>query len=103
MTMSIYGSALMFGEFTLGYLSDRIGRKPVLVLGLALFLAQFAGLVLFRDFEWIAFSFLLAGLGNALFDPALSACVLDITPPEHKSRILGFKGTAASLCNVLGP
>jgi len=101
--MSTYGVALMFGEFALGQLSDRLGRKPVVVLGLALFSAQFVGLVIFRDVTWIVMSFILAGLGNALYDPALSALILDIIPPEHTAGMIGLKGTAGSLGNLLGP
>jgi MFS family permease len=103
LVMSTYGLAFMFGEFFLGSLSDRLGRKPVLVLGLALFSAQFIGLVIFRDATWIVVSFLLAGLGNALYDPALSALVLDITPPEKTAGTMGLKSTASSLGNLLGP
>ena len=101
--MSIYGAALMAGEFALGRLSDRLGRKPVLVLGLALFSAQFLGLAFLRDAFWIGLAFLLAGLGNALYDPALSAHLLDIAPGEHRARLLGLKSTAASLGALLGP
>jgi MFS family permease len=101
--MSTYGLACTFSEFALGHLSDRLGRKPVLVLGLALFSAQFIGLVLFRDAAWIVVSFILAGLGNGLFDPALSAHLLDITPPEHTARVMGIKATAGSFGNLLGP
>lgn len=103
MVMSAYGVTFMLGEFALGRLSDRLGRKPVLVLGLALFSAQFAGLVIFRDATWIVLSFSLAGLGNALYDPALSALILDITPREQTAGMLGLKGTAGSLGNLLGP
>lgn len=98
-----YGVAFMLGEFALGKLSDRLGRKPVLVFGLALFSAQFVGLVIFRDMTWIIVSFILAGLGNALYDPALSAFLLDITLPENTARIMGLKATAGSLGNMLGP
>jgi MFS family permease len=101
--MSIYGAAMTVGEFTLARLSDRWGRKRVLVLGLGLFSFQFLGLLFFRRFDWIALSFLVAGLGNALYDPALSAYLLDISPQEHKARVMGIKSTVASLGNVLGP
>lgn len=101
--MSWFGGACTFGEFVLSRLSDRFGRKPVLVLGLVLFSAQFVGLAVFRDEIWIVVSFILAGLGNAIYDPALSAYILDIAPPEHKASVMGLKGTVGSLGNMLGP
>jgi MFS family permease len=103
LVMSTYGVALMFGEFALGQLSDRVGRKPVLALGLMLFSAQFIGLAIFHNVTWIVMSFILAGLGNALYDPALSAYILDITPPEYKARSMGLKSTVGSLGSLLGP
>jgi DHA1 family tetracycline resistance protein-like MFS transporter len=103
LVMSTYGLACAVGEFSLGRLSDYLGRKPVLVLGLGLFAAQFVGLVIFRDMSWIVMSFLLAGLGNALFDPALSAHILDITRSNETARVMGFKSTVGSLGSMLGP
>ncbi len=103
LVMSAYGLACAFGEFTLGRLSDRLGRQPVLALGLALFSAQFIGLVMFHDAAWIVASFVVAGLGNALYDPALSAAILDITPRDQTARMMGLKATAGSLGSMLGP
>jgi len=103
LVMSTYGIAMTFGEFFLSHLSDRLGRKPVIVCGLIFFAAQFIGLAFFQNYILIAITFVIAGLGNALFDPALSASILDIAPAEHQSRILGIKSTASSLGNILGP
>jgi len=101
--MSTYGVAMLVGELTLGRLSDRWGRKPVITLGLVLFSAQFIGMAFFRDYLLIAAAFLLAGLGNALYDPALSASILDISPAEHRARILGIKSMVGSSGSILGP
>lgn len=101
--MSTFGMACTLGEFSLSQLSDRLGRRPVIALGLVLFSAQFIGLALFRSYVLIAITFVIAGLGNALFDPALSAAILDIAPPEHRGRSLGIKSTVASLGNIVGP
>jgi MFS family permease len=103
LAMSTYGIAMALGEFGLSHLSDRLGRKPVILLGLILFLAQFIGLAFFRDSILIAVTFVIAGLGNALYDPALSASILDIAPTEHQVRALGIKSTAGSLGSILGP
>ena len=56
LAMGAYGMALMLGEFALGQLSDRLGRKPVLIIGLVLFSSQFIGLMIFRNMAWIALS-----------------------------------------------
>jgi len=103
LVMSTYGIAMMLGEFGLGHLSDLFGRKPVIVLGVILFSTQFIGLAFFRNYIWISVCFVAAGLGNALFDPALSASILDITHKDHQARIQGLKSTAGSLGTILGP
>ena len=103
LVMSAFGVAMMAGEFAFGRSSDRLGRKPVILIGLVLFSAQFIGLAFFRNYLLIAITFLIAGLGNALFDPALTASILDISPLEHRARILGIKYATGSLGNVLGP
>ncbi len=103
LVMSTYGISMTLGEFGLGRLSDTLGRKPVIIAGLLLFSAQFIGLAVSRDYVLIAAAFVVAGLGNALFDPALSASILDIAPAEHQARMLGMKSTAGSIGNILGP
>jgi MFS family permease len=103
LVMSVFGLATAVGEFALGRLSDRWGRRPILALGLLLFSAQFAGLAWSSSAVWIVVSFLLAGMGNALFDPALNAAFLELAPPEHRSGVMGMKSTAGSLGSLLGP
>jgi MFS family permease len=103
LVMSTYGIAMTLGEFGLGHLSDRLGRKRVIILGLALFSAQFVGLAFSSNYILVVAAFVIAGLGNALYDPALSAAILDIAPAQHQARLLGIKGTAGSLGNIVGP
>lgn len=103
LVMSTYGVAMVCGELALGQLSDRLGRKPVIIMGLVLFSAQFIGLAFFKNHSLIAAAFVIAGLGNALYDPALSASILDISPEQHRSRILGIKSMVGSSGSILGP
>ena len=59
---SAYGVALLFGELSLGQLSDRLGRKPVILMVLVLFSAHFIGLAFFRNSILIIAAFVIAGL-----------------------------------------
>ena len=98
-----YGSALVVGELALGQLSDHWGRKPVLVVGLVLHTAQYVGLITTQSWGLLLIFKALGGLGDGLVTPALTASYLDITPEEHKGRILGIKGAVAAVGGVLGP
>ncbi len=101
--ISFYGWATLIGSLALGRSSDRFGRKPILVIGLVLHSAQYGGL-LFADVFWvIVVAFVIAGLGEALVNPALSAAYLDITPEEHRSRAMGIKTAIGSLGSLLAP
>lgn len=103
LAMSTYGIAMTLGELTLGRVSDRVGRKSIIIIGLLLFSAQFIGLAFFKNFALIAVAFTIAGLGNALYDPALIASILDISPEEYRARILGIRSMIGSIGNILGP
>lgn len=98
-----YGLAMVIGQMTLGRLSDRLGRRPLIAAGFGLSMLFYLGLLLFSQFSLIFATAVIAGLGTALLTPALSALYLDITSEEHRSRVMGLKGSAAALGGVIGP
>jgi MFS family permease len=73
------------------------------MLGLLMHSAQYMGMMLTASFQLIMVSFVLAGLGEALLLPTMRAYFLDMTPQQHKSRIIGIKGSIGSLGSVIGP
>lgn len=80
-----------------GWLSDRIGRRGVMLGGLlalaagALLLAQPAAVPAFRLGPVVALAaFVLLGLSKAAFDPAMQAYVSDAVPYERRGRALGI-------------
>jgi MFS family permease len=101
--ISFYGWALLIGSLALGQSSDRIGRKSVLIIGLLLHSAQYIGFILTNEYWVIIVAFILAGLGESLVTPALSASFLDITPEEHRARVMGIKTAIGSLGSLSAP
>jgi DHA1 family tetracycline resistance protein-like MFS transporter len=97
-----FGVANFFGSPILGALSDRYGRRPVLLIG----------------FSGLALSFIVTGLATALwmlivvrlFSGAMqanaavaNAYVADITPPEERARRFGLLGAMFGMGFILGP
>ena len=95
------GAQLVFSPFC-GWVSDRIGRKPVLVLSLAgtavgSLVTGLAGAL------WVLFlGRVLDGISGASVSVA-QASVADVAPPEQRARLLGLLGAAFGLGFVAGP
>lgn len=98
-----YGLALVIGQLTLGRLSDRFERKPVIIIGLLLNALFYAALALAPTFPILMLTAVLSGIGEAMVLPAQSALVLDMSAERHRSRAMGFKESAAALGGVAGP
>ncbi len=102
---------LMFSTFSLGQfvgepfwgrLSDRIGRRPVLLITIVMSTLGYVALA-YSSNIWIAISTrLLAGFfgGNI---STIQGYVADITPPERRASRLGLIGAAFGLGFVVGP
>jgi multidrug resistance protein len=103
MAVAGYGLASVLGQTALGQVGDRYGRKPSIVVGLLLFSAQFGGMIFTTSFGLITLAFAVAGLGEGLVSPALGAFFLDISEEQHRSRVMGIRGSAGALGNVVGP
>lgn len=86
----------------LGRLSDRFGRRPILLLSLA---GTVIGYVLFafqQSIELLFLSRVVAGIMGANVATA-QAVIADITAPEERARGMGLIGAAFGLGFILGP
>jgi DHA1 family tetracycline resistance protein-like MFS transporter len=86
----------------LGRLSDRYGRRPLLIISQAGTALSFLILGLSRSFTVMLLARMLDGAsgGNIL---VAQAYVADVTPPENRARGMGLIGMAFGLGFVLGP
>ncbi len=98
------GYSLMQFVFTpiWGRLSDRYGRRPLLLLSIAMTALGFLGYALAPGFAWLLASRLFAGAATANIAIA-QAFIADVTPPEGRARGMGLIGAAFGLGFVLGP
>jgi DHA1 family tetracycline resistance protein-like MFS transporter len=101
-----FGIAWAFMQFVfqpvLGSLSDRFGRRPVVLLsniGLGL---DYVVMALAPTLGWLFLGRLISGAASASFSTA-SAYIADITPADKRAARFGMLGGAFGLGFVLGP
>ena len=85
-----------------GRLSDRLGRRPILVLGLA---GSAVGYFVFGSATSLVGLFagrLIAGVAGATI-PTAQAYIADVTTPENRAKGMGLIGAAFGLGFILGP
>ena len=100
--VGIYSIMQFFFAPVWGRLSDRIGRRPVLLFSLT---ASFSGYLLFaftRSLTVLFASRVIAGIGGANIGTA-QAYIADSTTPENRAKGMGLIGAAFGLGFILGP
>jgi DHA1 family tetracycline resistance protein-like MFS transporter len=102
----VFGATFALMQFLcsplLGMLSDRFGRKPVLVLsnlGLSL---DYVLMALSPTVGWLFAGRVIAGITSASMATA-SAYVADVTEPQERARSFGLLGVAFGLGFIAGP
>jgi DHA1 family tetracycline resistance protein-like MFS transporter len=86
----------------IGSLSDRYGRRPVILISTAGLAADWVLMALAPNLWWLAVGRLLGGITSSSFT-AVYAYMADITPPEGRARAYGLVGAAFGLGFVAGP
>lgn len=91
----------IFGPI-LGVLSDRIGRRPVLLVSFLGLAFDFLFLVFAPSLIWLFVARIVNGMTAASFSTA-NAYVADVTPPEQRARYFGFMGASFGFGFLIGP
>ncbi len=104
---AIYLYILFYIVYTLfivpaGIISDKIGRKPIIILGYGLFTAASFGLIFSSNMLSILIMFVIYGIFYALTDGVQRAFVVDLSPPKLRATALGTFHTAIGLVALPG-
>jgi DHA1 family tetracycline resistance protein-like MFS transporter len=85
-----------------GSLSDRFGRRPVILASLFAFAFDFTLMGVAPTVGWLFVGRAAAGIAGAVYVPA-NAYIADISTPENRARAFGLVGSAFGLGFILGP
>lgn len=85
-----------------GQLSDRVGRRPILLVSIAGSILAYVLFAIAQDVTLLFVSRILAGITAANLSAA-QAYLTDITAPEERARAMGMIGAAFGVGFILGP
>jgi len=97
-----YAVTQFFAAPVLGNVSDRVGRRPVLLFALAALGLDYLIMGFAPTLTWLFVGRTLAGIAGASFIPAY-AYLADITPPEKRAQNFGIVGAAFGMGFIVGP
>ena len=86
----------------LGNLSDRFGRRPVLLCAIAAFGLDYIVMGFAPTLGWLFVGRAISGMTGASFTPAY-AYVADISPPERRAQNFGLISAAFGIGFIIGP
>jgi Na+/melibiose symporter-like transporter len=86
---ALYPAVWGLGQLATGPLSDRLGRKPLIVGGMLLQAVALAGVAVAGSFPPWAASAILLGVGTAMVYPTLLAAVSDVAHPSWRASAVG--------------
>lgn len=98
----VFAVTQFFAGPVLGNLSDRYGRRPVLIGSMFAFGLDYLAMAAAPSLVWLFVGRAIAGVAGAIYAPA-SSVLADVTPPEQRARVFGWIGGAFGIGFIIGP
>ncbi|MBW7456354.1 MFS transporter, partial [Paenibacillus sepulcri] len=104
MMLSVYSAVSFLVSPLWGGMSDRIGRRPVILIGVLGFAASFLVFgIADGSLPLMYASRVLGGIFSGAVTSVIVAYVADITPPDQRTRGMGLVGMSIGLGFTIGP
>ena len=100
--LSVYAITQFIFAPVIGNLSDRYGRRPVLLSSMLGFGIDYIFLALAPSYGWLFIGRIIAGFTGASFTTA-AAYIADVSTPQTRAKNFGVIGAAFGLGFVIGP
>ena len=98
----LYASVQFLMGPVIGRLSDRFGRRPVLLASMAAVSLDYVVMAFAPTLWWLVAARVVAGITGATF-PTAYAYIADVTPPEKRGANFGVIGMAFGFGFIIGP
>ncbi len=103
LTVTLFVAGLALAQLVLGPVSDRFGRRPVLLAGLLLYTAAGWACWLAPTMPALIAARVVQALGAGSGPVLGRAIVRDLYGPQRSARVLAYIGTAQALTPILAP
>lgn len=101
--VSLFGAGSFLAQLTGGDLTDRLGRRPVMLMSFFVTPIFMVTLGLARNPILIAAATFTVGFFMDLYRPAVGAAIADLVPPESRTRAYGYNYWAINLGAAVAP
>ncbi|CRK84544.1 MDR family MFS transporter [Neobacillus massiliamazoniensis] len=102
-TLGIAQLCATVGGFIGGYLTDKFGRKFIILTTVFIWSAVFVGFATVGVVELFILLNAINGLCRSFFEPATQALMIDFTEEKKRRRLFSFRYTAINIAAVIGP
>lgn len=103
LTLSLYLVIFALCQLLYGPLSDRFGRRPIILAGTVIYLVGSVVCLLAANIETLIGGRILQAIGGCAGVVLARSMVRDIYGPSRSAKILSYMGTAMALAPALGP
>jgi len=101
--VSFFGAGSFLAQLSGGELTDRLGRRPVMLMSFFITPVFMIALGLARDLVLISISTFMVGFFTDLYRPAVGAAIADLVSPEARTRAYGYNYWAINLGAAVAP
>src|SRR5512147_554424 len=101
--VSLFGAGSFIAQLSGGELTDRLGRRPVMLMSFFITPIFMITLGFARGLLLISICTFIVGFFTDLYRPAVGAAIADLVPPESRTRAYGYNYWAVNLGAAIAP
>src|SRR5215216_5918873 len=101
--VSLFGAGSFLAQLSGGEMTDRLGRRPVMLMSFFVTPIFMIILGLARGLILISICTFIVGFFTDLYRPAVGAAIADLVPPESRTRAYGYNYWAINLGAAVAP